>query len=351
MRWTVVVPGALLPASIAADVLAGASVPWLARALAQGRVEPPITFDARGAPHLHWLWREFGGSGDPVTAPYVLHALAGEAMRDRQCWHIDPVHFAFARDHLLVTPLADAPLAREEAATLAPHLRAALAEVAGARQPQLHLHGEHWLLTLTEPWSMHATPLDGAIGQSAQEHWPAGDDATAWRKLLTEVQVRWHQEELNEQREARGERAVNALWLHGGGHWAPLPAQPFALVLGDDPVLRGWALASGMPADALADTIANAPALGDAVSIQRELLLTAQFEAWGQWLVQLQALEKGLQSSCAAAFDAGYDELALVLCGLRLVRIVRLRRGDAWRIWRRSSPVELLTETTAPELT
>jgi hypothetical protein len=345
MRWTVVVPGALVPTPIAADVFAGATAPWLMRTLAQGLAEPAVSFETRGAPHLHWLWQRFGGTGEPVTAPYALQALAGPLAHAAQCWHIDPVHFAFARDHLLVTPLDDAPPTTDEAATLARHLREALAELFAASVPQLHVHAGRWLLTLARPWSMQATPLDGALGQSAHEHWPRGADAAGWRKLLTEVQVRWHHESLNEAREARGERAVNALWLHGGGAWSALPARPFAAVVSDDPVLRGWALASGAPADALhpPGTLPAAP--GDAVSIWRELLLPAQFEAWGQWLQRLTELEAKLTSFCAAGFIAGYGEIALVLCGCRQVRIVRLRRGDGWRFWRKTSRAYLLAET------
>jgi hypothetical protein len=345
MRWTVVVPGALLPAPIAADVLAGATVPWLARALAQGLAEPAVTPTARGAPHLQWLWRQFGGAGEAVTAPYALHALAGAIARDVQCWHIDPVHFAFARDHLLVTPLADAPPTADEANTLARHLREALQEIAADRAPRLHLHRESWLLTLARPWSMQATPLDGALGQSAHEHWPAGTDAGAWRRLLTEVQVRWHQEKLNDAREARGERAVNALWLHGGGAWVQLQSRAFTTVAADDPVLRGWALAAGVSADGLAGAESVPAARGDALSIRRDLLLPAQFEAWGQWLLHLAELEAALASLQVACFDAGYDELVLALAGRRQVRLVRLRQADRWRFWRKSSLIELLTET------
>jgi len=343
MRWTVVIPGALLPSPIAADVLAGAALPWLAPMLARTRAEPEITVESNGAPHLAWLWRQFGGTGEPTTAPYALRALDADADPGAQCWHIDPVHFAFARDHLLVAPLDGAP-APDEEAVLARHLVAALHELAAGAAPNLHRYLGHWLLTLARPWSMQATPLDGALGQPAHEHWPQGADAAAWRRLLTEVQMRWHEEQLNDAREARGQRAVNALWLHGGGAWAALPARPFAAASGDDPVLRGWALASGLPREALHDEGTVAPARGDAVSIRRDLLVPAQFEAWDQWREHLAQLEVALRDLHGDCFAAGYDEVALVLCGRRQVRVARLRRGDGWRLWRRTPLAPLLAE-------
>ena len=343
MRWTVVVPGALLPPPIAADVLAGANAPWLLQALSRASVGEAATFESC-APHLSWLWQQFGGGGDPVTAPYALRVLDSQADPGAQCWHVDPVHFAFARDHLLVAPLDDAPGA-EEAESLARHLRAALDELFPEAGARLQVFGEHWLLTVRRPWSLRATLLEGAFGQSAQEHWPAGSDAAAWRRLLTEVQMRWHQETSNERREALGRRSVNALWLHGGGVWSTLPSRPFSVVISNDAVLRGWVEASGLPRTAWIDEGAMAAVPGDAVSIRRDLLVAAQFEAWGQWLERLAELDTALHSLHETSRAAGHDEMALVLCGRRQVRVARVRRGDSWRRWRRTPPAALLAET------
>ncbi|MCU0764650.1 MAG: hypothetical protein MUF32_01150 [Burkholderiaceae bacterium] len=344
MRWTVVVPGGLLPASIAADVVAGAATAGLSEVLARAQCEPAVDFDCGGATHLRWLWRRFGGTGEPVTAPYALQALDEGADRQAQCWHVDPVHFAFAREHLLLAPLDELPAPDEEAA-LANHLQAALDELAADAGPTLRLHPAQWLLTLARPWSLRTSLLDAALGQPAHEHWPSGADAATWRRLLNDVQMRWHREPANDEREARGRKPINALWLHGGGSWTPLPARPFAAVADDDPVLRGWALASGLPREALHESDA-VPPRGDSVSIRRDLLVPAQFEAWGQWLDRLAQLEAALRRLRQACFDAGYDELALVLCGRRQARVVHLRRGDAWKLWRRAPLAPLFAEAT-----
>lgn len=342
MRWTVVVPGGLLPSPIAADVIAGAATPWLARALTRAQAEPAVSFDSGGATHLSWLWRQFGGGGEPVTAPYALRALDAGADLGSQCWHVDPVHFSFARDHLLVAPLDDPPAPAEEA-KLAAHLQAALDELAASAGARLHRQCGRWLLTLARPWALRSSPLDAAIGQPAHEHWPQGADAVLWRRVLNEVQMRWHAEPLNEERDAGGGKPVNALWLHGGGAWTALPSRPFAAVASADPVLRGWALAAGLTREALHDEGAI-DSRRDTVSICRELLEPAQFEAWGQWLDRLARLEATLRRLHADCFAAGCDELALVLCGRRQVRIVRLRRGDSWRLWRRAPLTPLLAE-------
>lgn len=335
-------PGALLPSPVAADVLAGAAAPWLTQVLTRALAEPAECFEPGGAPHLTWLWRRFGGTGDPVTAPYALHALDENADLDAQCWSVDPVHFAFARDHLVLMPL-DEPPAPPESAALAKHLHTALEELLLDARPTLHRHGERWLLTLARPWSLQATPLDGALGQPAHEHWPTGRDAALWRRLLNEIQMRWHAEASNEDRESRGIKPINALWLHGGGSWAALPAKPFATVADADAVLRGWALASGVPRTALHDGTPAAPR-GDTVSIHRDLLVPAQFEAWGQWLDCLARLDTSLRNLQQTAFATGCEEMALVLCGRQQARVVRLRRGDSWKLWRRVPLASLLAE-------
>lgn len=344
MRWTVLIPGALVPSLIAADVLAGAATPWLVSTLARAQSESAGA-DLGSAPHLTWLWRQFGGVGEPVTAPYALRALDAGADLGTQCWHVDPLHFVFARDYLLVAPLGD-PLTAGDEAALAAHLREALRGLDSEASPVLHAHPGHWLLTLARPWTIRASPLEGALGRPAHEHWPQGDDAGAWRRLLTEVQMRWHDEPANDAREAESKRPANALWLHGGGAWAPLPKRPFAAVVGADPVLRGWGLASGLERSALHDEGTVPPARGAAISICRELLVPAQFEAWGQWLERLVQLEQLLRRLHESCFAAGYDELALVLCGRRQVRIARLRRGDAWRLWRRAPLAPLFAEAS-----
>jgi hypothetical protein len=343
MRWTVVIPGALVPSAIAADVLAGAATPWLATALARAHSESAGA-EAGSAPHLTWLWKQFGGAGEPVTAPYALRALDADADLGAQCWHVDPLHFVFAREYLLVAPLGE-PLTAADETALAAHLREALRGLEGDASPVLHAHRGHWLLTLAQPWAIRASPLEAALGKPAHEHWPQGDDAGTWRRLLTEVQMRWHDEPVNEAREVGSKNAANALWLHGGGAWARLPRQPFEAVVGADPVLRGWGLASGLERAALHDE-GVLPPRGEAVSIRRELLEPAQFESWGQWLDRLAQLEQSLRRLHESCFAAGYDELALVLFGRQQVRIVRLRRGDAWRLWRRAPLAPLLAEAS-----
>ncbi|GMV59774.1 MAG: hypothetical protein AMXMBFR72_28670 [Betaproteobacteria bacterium] len=347
MRWFVVVPGALVPASLAADVLAGTAAPRLAQRLARAaRGEGTTGDETTRLPHLEWLWRAFDGpTHTPVTAPYAWRALNGDsatnARPESQLWFCEPVHFAFARDHLLVTPLAEAPLDAAEARALAGTADEAARESGAALR--LIDHG-HWFLHVDAPWHLDTVPLAAALGRSAEDVLPTGADAARWRKLLNEIQMRWHIHPVNAARDARGAPTVNALWLHGGGVWNPLPHPPFATLLSDDPVLRGWALAAGLAPSALLPADATPNAKGDALSVWDGLQSSAIAEDWGAWLGLLPKFERMLESLCERAFGAGFASVDLVLAGGRGTRRFTLGTRDGWRFWRRAKLSELLRE-------
>ncbi len=349
MRWFVVVPGALVPETYAHEVLAAAAAPRLARRLARAaRGDETIGNETACLPHLDWLWSAFGGQArTPVTAPYAWRALNGDsaikASAESQLWFCEPVHFALARDRLLIAPL-DAPLAVDEAQALA----AAAAEAAREAGASLRLLDHaRWFLQVDPPWQLDTVALAAAFGRPAVEVLPTGPDAARWRKLLNEIQMRWHAHPVNAAREARGAAAANALWLHGGGVWKPLPRAPVATVLSDDPTLRGWALAAGLAPSALLDADGTPPANGDSLSLWEGLQDSAYAGNWDKWRALLPRFEQVLESVCERAFASGFASVELLLAGRFRARRFTLGERDAWRVWRRAQLAELLREAGA----
>ncbi len=341
MRWFVVIPGALVPAALANDVLAAFTNRSLAAQLAHARLldEPTL---AAGATHWNWLWHQFGGAGQPVTAPYAWRALNHLADSEISQHHADAVHFAFARDHLIVKSLAPAPINATEAQALAEDAEPAVRDAGATLRV---VDASHWFLSFRPDWLLDTVPLDAALAESVSDVMPIGSDASRWRKLLNEVQIGWHQHVVNAAREERGDRTINSLWLHGGGVWRTLPRAPFAAIASNDPVLRGWALASGLAPSSLFEDDALPPARGDVLSMWRELLEPARFEAWGDWLASLQTIEARLASLARRSFESGYRELVLILCGTQQVRRVTLSVRDRYAIWRRASMSSVFAET------
>ncbi|MGE5338588.1 MAG: hypothetical protein ACM3PU_12210, partial [Gemmatimonadota bacterium] len=338
MRWFVVIPGSLVPAPLASDILgaaqAGQLAAWLVRA---GRAPDEAVRDAPiNATHLTWLWRAFcGGSTVPVTAPYAWRALnhASAVLPDdgSQWWHCDPIHVEVARDHLLVGRSQDALLTEAEADALATEADAVLREHDALLKRMRH---DAWFVQIGTPWQLDTAPLITARGQSMGPCLPRGADAARWRRILTEIQMRWHRHAVNLAREQRGQAPVNGVWLHGGGAWAPLPRSPFVAIASDDAVLRGWGLAAGLPPTALIGEADVPPRHGDVVSLWPELLEPAAFESWAVWLERLAAVQARLDRLRQHAFASGIESIELVLTGRQATRVFSLGRRDHLRFWR-----------------
>jgi len=255
MRTILLVPGALLENAdwdAAARALGELAPEDLLRRLRRAR-RRERRFDSTwsdGAAHLQWLAEEFGVPGEPPpTAPYAWRAAgtgpidAGDPAPERQTWFCDPVHFVLGPERTVLAPIDQPTLEPHEAEAL---LRAAdeAALDVGARIESRH---GRWFLHTPEPWLIKAPPLDAAMGASVESRLPRGSAAARWRRLLNDVQMRWHASAVNQARAERGQQVANGLWLHGGGTLAPLPNGAFELVDGGDVVLDGWHKAAPAP--------------------------------------------------------------------------------------------------------
>jgi hypothetical protein len=88
-----------------------------------------------------------------------------------------------------------------------------------------------WVEALTPTtWRVHA-PLaelahtvspEALAGQNIAGWWPDGDAWLAWRRILNEIQMVWHNHPVNESRLEQGLSPVNGVWLYGGSQgWQP----------------------------------------------------------------------------------------------------------------------------------
>jgi hypothetical protein len=69
--------------------------------------------------------------------------------------------------------------------------------------------------------------------------------AKLWRKLQNEIQMLWHIDPVNEEREQRGLPSINSLWISGIGKLADIQTPEFlnkvSRIYGTHPVLAGLA--------------------------------------------------------------------------------------------------------------
>ncbi len=313
-------------------------VPGLFAAAAAGRVPSLELLLARGrarsaeARRLEaWLQQAFQLGDAPLAAGALTVSNAGEAFWARA----DPVHLRLMRDRLILVPGAALAIAAEEAAALCEALNRHFAGLAfEAAQPSC------WCLRLADelPDFSLENPLELA-GREVGFAMPAGA-----HRLVNEAQMLLHAHPVNEAREARGEPAVNSLWLWGAGRAPRVPESPWQSVSAADPLVLGIARAAGT----------------------RDRLLPARAQDWlerapgeGRHLIVLDALRAPLalsqQAECRATIEAlEHDWFAPLLAALRAGRVGMVSvhvpdgagasfetiRGDLRRFWRRPRALE-----------
>ncbi|HXM82540.1 MAG TPA: hypothetical protein VN929_11520 [Burkholderiales bacterium] len=208
---------------------AEARLPSLELLLARGR-----SSGGESQPLERWLAEAFG-LDDEALAAGALTALAGNRDPGEERWiRADPVHLRLMRDRLILVPAAAFALSREEAEALCETLN----EYFAGKLDILPVQPQRWSARLQMELEVADSSSFGMAGRELELHLPS--DA-----LLNEVQMVLHEHPVNEAREARGEPAVNSLWLWGAGR-APREAKSrWQSVAADDPLALGLARLAG----------------------------------------------------------------------------------------------------------
>lgn len=362
MHWTLLLPGALVPAPVVPEIARSDRAPSLTRALRRATVREDEASALAGdlALQLAWGAREFGAIAPAVagndlqinaSAPQAWRALGGSAKpavaktTNAEPWFCDPVHFALMRDHVVLHALDRDRITDAEADELVQ----AAADVALRHGATITRSGDQWFVLLPADWEISALPLASALGLAIQDRLPDGPAAPGWRKLLTSIQMRWHEHPVNVARSARGQLVINGLWLHGGGEERPLPRSRFAAAVLRDPTLRGWAYGAGVRvAGDAAGLGPEVRAGGNVLEEWNDLFEPARAEHWGLWLERLAELDARFAARVDAAFAHGCSRIDVILCGEERVRCARIARADRWRAWRHHPMAAVLVDSAPP---
>jgi hypothetical protein len=299
-------------------------VPSLELLLARGRA----THDEAQSMEA-WLQASFEMAQLPAGA---LTVLAEEGEPGDASWvRADPVHLQLLRDRAVVVPGEALAISSEEAQALIASLNA-------------HFAGRLALRAATPlRWSARAeTPLQ-ASGQPALES--AGSAAAPARQgdaLLTELQMALHAHPVNEAREARGEPAINSLWLWGSGSLpgaGELAPARWQSITADDPLVRGLARAAQVrsrSASGGASWLARSPEDGRHLVVLDVLRPFAALSDPAGFSASLQALEREWFAPLLAALRTARIGMVTVHApdGERALSVEAVR-GDLRRIWRR----------------
>lgn len=321
----------LVPEFFAADVLPSAD-----------RFAAAETLVARGRRKRHdaispeaWLFGRFQveKQRDWPVAPYALLGDGGSP--GTHYWlRADPVHLRAGSEGLALVDIAPSAIARDEADALAE----TLSRHFGATLLLQPLQSSRWYLRLQPPMEVETTPPAAALDGPVAAHFARGRDALRLHALMNEAQMVMHEHPVNAAREARGEAPLNSLWPWGGGAigaaTGAAAARPFSVVIADDPLARGLALAAGIPVRPLpasAESLCGVPAQKGVALV----VMNAPRDAGGA-----AALERDWFAPLLAALQARkLGMLSLHLFGAETLVEVETVRSDLRYLWRRRAPL------------
>jgi hypothetical protein len=237
------------------------------------------------------------------------------------------VHLRLMRDHLVVAPAAAFPLSREEAGELCAALTQHFAGTATFRA----IDAQRWCARIERAFEAAAAPALELAGREVEL-------ARGGNALLNEAQMLLHAHPVNEAREARGEPAVNSVWLWGTGAAPGEPNAQWQSVSAEDPLVLGLGRSAGLRHRALGGGggpwLERAPEDGRHLVVLDSLRAPLALSEPAEARAALEALERDWFAPLLAALRAGRIGMATLHvpdAGAAYETI----RGDLRRFWRR----------------
>jgi len=321
---TVVIPFALPPAELAADIARALQVPSLAALLSRNNLHERRRFDsdARVLPHENWLAP--GSDGAPLAAA-VMNGF-GTPPQDGYWFIVHPVHIQLARNHLTMADPRNLGLNEADSR--------ALFELAKPFFDDLRYGDANTWFMRADGWSeLDTASLDAAIGTNLADWMPTGPNALGFKKLQNEVQMLWHENPVNEAREARRLPPVNSFWMWGGAPASGATAPAAPLLVSSAP---GWLTALGTPELRDGDVARLQATPGERkTAVLGHLLPHGLAGDWSAWLMEMQRLEQEWFTPLLAALREGrIGELKLVLTdrdGVTTFRTTKMVLRQFWR--------------------
>lgn len=202
-----------------------------------------------GLPQEHFLL-----GGQLPIAPVLLLGQSDQAVNPNEiiaC--LQPVHLHATRDHLILMAQSQIDLTANESANL---LQVALPFIEEHFRSKVLFQGQRdWFISAGPFASLATHSIEQAHGRNIDWWMPrdTNESGTAklWRKLQNEIQMLWHIDPVNQEREQRGYPSINSLWISGIGKLADIQTPPLlgnvSQIYGDHPLLAGLAKYLSIP--------------------------------------------------------------------------------------------------------
>jgi len=306
---TLVLPFALPPVELAADLVRALKAPALAELISRASARDlPVDANARTLPHEAWLARTLGLSpdGQPAFAAAAMRGLGLDPGNDS--WFIvNPAHIEIARSNLSIADLRQLRLSNVHAKELFETARPVCDE---AGKTLIYGDAHTWFMRAADWQTLQTASPDAAVGLNLTDWLPTGPAAAEFRKLQNEVQMLWFEHPSNVDREARGLAAINSFWPWGLSNAdAAVPAAPLFAAS----VVPSWLAAiENCPATELPNPFSDGAA--DSMLLRGDLCEAAIAGEWSVWLAGMQRFEEALFAPALAALrNGGKASMTLVM--------------------------------------
>jgi hypothetical protein len=309
----IIIPFALPPAEHAKDLVkllaSECGADGLATLLARNYSLQRHRYDDFSAqlPHEMWLAKNYHHNYLKAQCNKLsLH------LSDGYWFVVQPVNLHIASNHLVLTDYRQLALSEKDARDLFEKARTLCQEIG----LQL-VFGDtvHWFLR-ADSWSdLITTSPDAACGHNIEIWSPTGKQALAWRKLQNEIQMEWFIHPIQEQRQQRGEKIVNGLWL-----WS------------------GTLLKQSEHAESN-NTIRDYPGVNDIIhtpgsTVLDQLSSAALASDWSTWIQIMIELERDwFKPLCAALKTHQLKQIRLILSNSNTLLDAQIRSNSLRKFW------------------
>lgn len=349
-------PFGLPPPELARDLLRELKMPAFATLLAKSAHVGQQQFDAYShtLPHERRLAQLAGLPESDLLASSP--PLATAAMRtadlngENGFWFVlQPVNFHIARDHLVLADPSQLALSEPDARILFDLIQPLLEE-AGHRP--LYGDAQTWFIRADAWHELKTATPSAASGHNIDIWMPKGAHARDWRRIQNEIQMHWHDHAVNDERQMRGLKPVNSVWLWGGA----AAAASDDIASDSTNVPRHFRLVDAAPASSLiAGESATVSSSGDLLAYSdSDALLTiatltepAMAGDWARWLDQYHALEANWFAPLLEALRQDrLTQLTLTLSHNTALSSFTLTKSSLRKFWCAPSLARLTTQAS-----
>jgi len=349
----ILIPFALPPAEHANDLVkmlaSECGTDGLATLLSRNQSLVRTQFDdfSPELPHEVWLNARF------KTKHYSLVQHYANSLKiDLNPGHwflLNPVHLHVARNHLVLTDYRQLDLSEYDSHLLFEKAKSLCHEVG---VELVFGSATTWFLRAND-WADFATSSpDAACGHNIEIWSVKGTNELAWRKLQNEIQMEWFIHPIQHQREERGEKVVNGLWLWAGtalptGFKAEIDFCRVGTFLGT-PLLNQWGHRAKETSYAEEACVARevhsagkiralenpSPAL-PTLRLSDQLSSAALSNDWGTWAELMIELERDcFKPLCAALKKREITQLQLHLSNSKTLLSLQTSSSALRKFWR-----------------